>query len=196
MSQVVAKSMIHSGKVLSPQFLSALRFAAYQHRHQRRKGADQTPYINHPIEVANILLNEAAVSDETVLIAALLHDTVEDTETTLEEIERRFGKTVSAVVAEVTDDKSLTKAARKQRQIDHAPSLSDRARLLKIADKTSNLRDIATSPPEGWSSTRMDDYMEWGKAVVDQIRGSHAQLETLFDEAYAQGKAAVNKTEN
>ena len=196
MSQVVAKSIVQSGKVLSPQFLSALRFAAYQHRHQRRKGADQTPYINHPIEVANILLNEAAVSDETVLIAALLHDTVEDTEATLEEIEQRFGKAVSEVVAEVTDDKSLTKAARKQRQIDHAPGLSDRARLLKIADKTSNLRDIATSPPEGWSSTRMDDYMEWGKAVVDQIRGSHAQLETLFDEAYAQGKAAVNKTEN
>ena len=173
------------------RFLQALSFAADKHRHQRRKDSAKTPYINHPIAVANILLNEAGVNDEAVLIAALLHDTVEDTDTCLEEIERHFGAQVRDIVDEVTDDKSLLKEERKQQQIDHAPSLSDRARLVKLADKTANLRDVAVDPPEGWPVSRLNGYLDWGKAVVDQIRGSHAQLEALFDQAYAQGKATV-----
>ncbi|MGB3294501.1 MAG: HD domain-containing protein [Phormidesmis sp.] len=172
-------------------FLQALSFAAEKHRHQRRKDSAKTPYINHPIAVANILLNEANVDDEGVLMAALLHDTVEDTDTRFEEIERCFGPLVRDIVEEVTDDKSLPSEERKQRQIDHAPSLSDRARLVKLADKTANLRDVATSPPAGWPVSRLDSYLDWGKAVVDNIRGSHARLEALFDEAYAQGKATV-----
>ncbi len=175
---------------MSAKFLQALSFAAYKHRHQRRKD-NSTPYINHPIAVANILLNEAGVTDETVLIAALLHDTVEDTETTFEEIERQFGKAVREIVAEVTDDKSLLKAVRKQQQIDHAAGLSDRAKLVKLADKTANLRDVVASPPDGWSGDRIDNYVEWGKAVIDRLRGTHAQLESLFDRAYEQGRQIV-----
>lgn len=178
-----------NAKIMSA-FLAALSFAAYQHRYQQRKDG-VTPYINHPIAVANILLNEAGVSDETVLIAALLHDTVEDTDTCFADIEQRFGRTVRNIVAEVTDDKSLPKAARKQAQIDHAPSLSDRARLVKIADKTANLRDVANAPPKDWPRSRLDEYLDWGKAVIDPIRGSHAQLEDLFDQAYRQGKEKI-----
>ena len=177
--------------VMTPNFLTALTFAAYKHRNQRRKDPAQTPYINHPIAVAEILLNEAGVTDESVLISALLHDTVEDTDTSFEEIEDRFGQSVRNIVAEVTDDKSLSKAERKQAQIDHAAGLSDRAKLLKLADKTANLRNVADSPPEGWSGDRIDDYLEWGKAVVDRIRGHHAALESLFDRAYEQGKASL-----
>jgi GTP diphosphokinase / guanosine-3',5'-bis(diphosphate) 3'-diphosphatase len=177
--------------ILTAQFVEALSFAADKHRNQRRKDCAKTPYINHPIAIAHILLNEAGVSDETVLIAALLHDTVEDTDTSFEELEQRFGPVVRELVSEVTDDKSLPKAARKQAQIDHAPSLSDRARLIKLADKTANLRDVANAPPEGWSISRLDDYLDWGKTVIDGIRGSHAQLESLFDNAYQQGKNTV-----
>ncbi|NJM98968.1 MAG: bifunctional (p)ppGpp synthetase/guanosine-3',5'-bis(diphosphate) 3'-pyrophosphohydrolase [Phormidesmis sp. RL_2_1] len=176
-------------KVMTAQFLQALSFAAYKHRHQRRKDAAKTPYINHPIAVANILLNEADITDEAVLIAALLHDTVEDTDTTFDEIEQYFGRVIRNIVDEVSDDKSLPKAARKQAQIDHAAGLSDRAKLVKLADKIANLRDTRTSPPEDWPTARIDEYLEWGKAVIDQIRGTHGQLEGLFDRAYAQGKA-------
>ncbi len=180
-----------SSKVMTAQFLQALNFAAYKHRDQRRKDTHRTPYINHPIAVANILLNEAGVTDEHVLVAALLHDTVEDTKTTFEEIEQHFGQIIRGIVSEVTDDKSLPKAVRKQRQLEHASQLSDRARLVKLADKTANLRDITAATPEGWSVSRLDDYLEWGKAVIDNLRGTHSQLEALFDQAYAQGKATV-----
>ncbi|MEL6159223.1 MAG: HD domain-containing protein [Cyanobacteria bacterium J06627_32] len=176
---------------MSSQFLRALNFAANKHRHQRRKDTGKTPYINHPIAVANILLNEARVTDEVVLISALLHDTVEDTETTFEEIERCFGEAIRDVVAEVTDDKSLPRAVRKQKQIDHAAGLSDRAKLVKLADKISNIRDTADAPPAGWTLARIDEYLEWGKAVIAPIRGTHAQLESLFDQAYTKGKATV-----
>lgn len=174
--------------VMTPNFLAALSLAAYKHRNQRRKDAAKTPYINHPINVANILLNEAGITDEVVLIAAILHDTVEDTETSFEEIEQQFGSHVRSIVAEVTDDKSLSKAERKQAQIEHASGLSDRAKLLKLADKTANLRDLVNAPPEGWSAERINNYIEWGKAVIDPLRGHHAKLESLFDCAYEKGK--------
>lgn len=176
--------------VMTPQFLAALSFAAYKHRNQRRKDSAETPYINHPIAVANILLNEAGITDETVLISAILHDTVEDTDTSFEEIEQQFGDQVRAVVAEVTDDKSLPKAQRKQKQIEHAGGLSDRAKLLKLADKTANLRDMVNATPEDWSTERIDEYLEWGKTVVNQLRGHHTKLESLFDRAYEEGKAS------
>lgn len=181
--------------VMTPKFLSALSFAAYKHRNQRRKDAAETPYINHPIAVANILLNEAGITGETVLISALLHDTVEDTDTSFEEIEQQFGRMVREIVAEVTDDKSLPQAERKQKQIEHASGLSDRAGLLKLADKTANLRDMINATPDGWPASRIDDYIEWGSAVVAQLRGRHTQLEALFDKAYTQAKAALNHKE-
>ena len=168
---------------------AALHFAADKHRLQRRKDRDQTPYINHPVALLNILVNEAHVDDVVVLISALLHDTVEDTDTTLAEIESQFGEEVATVVNQVTDDKSLPKATRKQLQIEHAAQVSDRAKLVKLADKIANVRDIAIAPPPDWSPERQREYCDWGKRVVDQMRGTHAVLETLFDAAYTAATA-------
>jgi guanosine-3',5'-bis(diphosphate) 3'-pyrophosphohydrolase len=164
--------------------LDALRFAADKHRHQRRKDHEASPYINHPIELANILVNEANVADPLVVIAAILHDTVEDTATTFEEIAQRFGPEVSGLVAEVTDDKSLPKEERKRKQEEHAPHASFGAQQIKLADKISNLRDIADRPPANWDLARKRAYFEWSKRVVDGLRGRHAALEALFDDAY------------
>jgi guanosine-3',5'-bis(diphosphate) 3'-pyrophosphohydrolase len=175
--------------------LKALTFAAYKHRHQRRKGVEAVPYINHPIELANLLWNTAGIQDAEVIAAALLHDTVEDTDTTFDELDREFGPTIRSLVAEVTDDKSLPKEVRKQLQIDHAPHLSDRARFIKLADKISNLRDMLIAPPIGWSIERKLAYFQWGKAVIDQIRGAHAELEGLFDEIYEKGLSQLSPGE-
>ena len=165
--------------------LKALAFAAHKHRDQRRKDREASPYINHPISVANVLFQEAGVGDPVTLVAAILHDTVEDTETTLDELTREFGPEVSAVVAEVTDDKALPKEERKRLQIEHAAHLSDRAQQVKLADKISNLRDVARSPPETWSLERKREYFSWGKQVADQIRGKYPRLDALVDEVYA-----------
>lgn len=165
--------------------VSALDFAAWKHRDQRRKDAEASPYINHPIAVARILCVEAGVEDGEILCAALLHDTIEDTQTTRDELAERFGRSVCDIVCEVTDDKARPKAERKQLQIDHAPHLSAKAKLVKLADKTANLRDVAERPPAKWNLERRREYFDWGKAVVDGLRGSHATLERLFDAAYA-----------
>lgn len=171
------------------QVIEAARFAARKHRQQRRKGAEQDPYINHPLELLNMLANDAGIDDPVVLLGALLHDTVEDTDTTFEELSDRFGPEVAQVVKELTDDKSLPKATRKELQVEHASHMSDRAKLIKLADKTSNLRDIANAPPPDWSIERRAEYCDWGKRVVDQIRGTHPVLEALFDRAYAEAYA-------
>jgi guanosine-3',5'-bis(diphosphate) 3'-pyrophosphohydrolase len=166
------------------RILDALAFAADKHRHQRRKDQEASPYINHPIELAHILVNEARVTDPLVLIAAVLHDTVEDTDATLDEIAARFGREVSEIVAEVTDDKRLPKDERKRRQVEHAPHASFRAQQVKLADKIGNLRDLAARPPANWDLGRKRDYFDWAKRVVDGLRGRHAALEALFDAAY------------
>ena len=132
---------------MTKQLITALAFAADKHKNQRRKDADASPYINHPIALANLLLNEAGVEDQRVLIAAVLHDTIEDTDTTEQELVRYFGKDVADIVLEVTDDKALPKAERKRLQIEHAAHISRRAKLVKLADKICNLRDITASPP-------------------------------------------------
>lgn len=166
------------------RLLAAIAFAADKHRDQRRKDAAASPYINHPIALANVLANEAEIDDERVLIAAVLHDTLEDTETTVQELVRNFGQEIAEIVVEVSDDKALPKAARKQQQIDHAPHISRRAKLVKLADKICNLRDIAHFPPHDWSLQRCQEYFEWAKAVIDQLRGVHPALEHVFDQAY------------
>jgi guanosine-3',5'-bis(diphosphate) 3'-pyrophosphohydrolase len=175
--------------------LKALNFAAQKHCNQRRKDQDASPYINHPIALANLLWNETGVTDAIVIVAALLHDTIEDTQTTPEELEQLFGQDVCLLVAEVTDDKSLPKHVRKQLQIDHASSLSHRARLIKLADKISNLRDMVASPPANWSRDRRQEYFEWAKQVIDQIRGTHPALEAIFDEVYIQGVTQLASTQ-
>jgi GTP diphosphokinase / guanosine-3',5'-bis(diphosphate) 3'-diphosphatase len=165
--------------------IDALAFAAYKHRRQRRKDAEASPYINHPIALAHVLTAEAGITNAKILAAAILHDTIEDTETSYEELRERFGRTIAGVVREVTDDKTLSKADRKRLQIEHAEHLSRRARLVKLADKISNVRDIAANPPHDWPLQRRREYFDWAKAVVDRIRKTNRKLERAFDEAYA-----------
>jgi len=167
-----------------PRILRAAAFAAERHRDQRRKGKDASPYINHPLALANLLAHDCGERDPTLLMAALLHDTVEDTGTTFAEIEQLFGADVAAIVREVTDDKSLSKAERRRLQVEHAAHISRRAKLVKLADKICNLRDLSTSPPSDWTTQRLREYFDWAKAVVDRMRGVHPQLEALFDHEY------------
>ncbi len=168
------------------RILCAATFAAERHRDQRRKGREASPYINHPLALASLLAAHGE-HDPALLMAALLHDTVEDTATRFEDLERAFGAVVAAIVREVTDDKKLPKATRKRLQVEHAAQLSRRAKLVKLADKICNLRDLAASPPADWSVERKREYFEWAKAVVDGMRGVHPQLEALFDSVYRRG---------
>jgi guanosine-3',5'-bis(diphosphate) 3'-pyrophosphohydrolase len=165
--------------------VDAIAFAAAKHRSQRRKDVEASPYINHPIALAHVLAVEAKISDAHVLTAALLHDTLEDTETSFEELKERFGLPVAETVAEVTDDKTLPKLRRKALQVEHAPHLSRRAKLVKLADKICNLRDVASSPPKDWPLQRRREYFDWAKQVVDGLRGVHPRLEAIFDAAHA-----------
>lgn len=169
--------------------LRAASFAADRHRNQRRKDAEASPYINHPLALAEILAREGGVTDAEVIAAALLHDTVEDTSTTPGDIEAHFGRRIRTIVAEVTDDKSLPKAERKRLQVERAGTKSFEARLVKLADKIANLSDIAAAPPANWSQARKDAYFAWAKAVVDAMRGTNAALEAAFDAAYGSGRA-------
>lgn len=163
------------------KLLQAISFSAKKHSFQKRKGADGEPYINHPVEVANLLANVGKVQNIDVLIAAVLHDTIEDTQTSAEEITNLFGAEVCGMVLEVTDDKSLPKAERKQKQIEHAPHLSDGAKHIKLGDKISNIRDVTENPPHDWSDKRRLEYVEWGEKVVAGLRGANEDLENYFD---------------
>jgi guanosine-3',5'-bis(diphosphate) 3'-pyrophosphohydrolase len=167
-------------KLLSLLF-KALSFSAEKHTKQRRKDIDKTPYINHPISLANILAQRWVI-DENVLCAAILHDTIEDTETTVDELQEHFGEKITSIVLEVTDDKSLEKSVRKQKQVEHAATISHEAKLVKLADKIANITDIINTPPADWSTDRKKDYFNWAKAVVDNLRGAHQGLEKDFDD--------------
>jgi guanosine-3',5'-bis(diphosphate) 3'-pyrophosphohydrolase len=171
--------------------LQALEFAAECHRGQRRKDADGSPYINHPIAVASLLAGTGGVTDQIVIAAGFLHDVVEDAGVTPRELEARFGAEVREVVTEVSDDKSLAKEVRKRLQIEHAPRLSRRAKLVKLADKIANVRDVIEHPPVTWSRRRRQEYLEWSAEVVEGCRGNNQALEMLFDELLARGKAAL-----
>ena len=168
--------------------LEAATFAAKKHTGQKRKGKEGEPYINHPLEVAALLASIGDVDDPDVLTAALLHDTVEDTSTTRDEIAERFGPLTADIVMEVTDDKSLPKQERKRLQVEHAPHLSEGAKLVKLADKISNIRDVIERPAEGWDDPRRREYVDWGKSVVAGLRGVNAGLEAEFDSLVARAK--------
>lgn len=168
-------------------FLKALTFASRKHRDQRRKGGAQAPYINHPIAVTEILWS-TGVRDIATLAAALLHDTVEDTDTTPEEIETIFGKEVRGLVMEVTDDKSLPKEERKRLQIANAPHKSPKARQIKLADKINNVREISLDPPTSWSLQRRREYLDWTEKVIAGLRGHNPTLEARYDEALAEAR--------
>lgn len=177
-----------------PEILKAACFAALKHTGQTRKGPDRAPYINHPLEVANLLISLGGVVDPDILIAAFLHDTVEDTDVTTDEIREMFGQRVAGIVAEVTDDKSLQKQERKIKQVEHAPHLSVEAKQLKMCDKISNITDIVSNPPTGWSRERKLEYIEWGKRVFAGLRGVNKRLEDHFDRLAADAREKIYST--
>jgi GTP diphosphokinase / guanosine-3',5'-bis(diphosphate) 3'-diphosphatase len=174
------------------RLLAALEFAAVKHRAQRRKSGDDTPYINHPIQVARLLAEVGGVTDEDVLIAAVLHDTLEDTATTREELLAAFGPVVLRLVEEVTDDKSLPKAERKRLQIAHASSRSAGAAAIKLADKIANVGDLSQSPPPDWSSARLGEYVAWAEEVVRNLPKVNSALETRFAEVARDARHAID----
>lgn len=166
----------------------ALRFSAGKHRNQRRRDSVSSPYINHPIEVAQLLWDVGRVRDATVLLAAILHDTIEDTNTHPDEIRDMFGEAVLSIVLEVTDDKALPKPERKRLQIETAPHKSVRAKLVRLADKCCNLRDLLVLPPKDWSMERRREYLLWSEQVVAGLRGTNTALEEYYDRELADGK--------
>jgi len=171
--------------------LEAVHFAADRHRDQRRKGNDASPYINHPIAVAEVLARVGGVDDLVTLQAAVLHDTVEDTKTQPEEIEARFGRQVRNVVCEVTDDKCRPKQERKDLQIEHAPQLSPQAKHVKLGDKICNVIDLTENPPADWQVDRRREYFDWTERVVRGCRGTNTALEARYDEVLATARTRL-----
>jgi GTP diphosphokinase / guanosine-3',5'-bis(diphosphate) 3'-diphosphatase len=173
--------------------LKAFKFAASKHRDQRRKDERASPYINHPIAVVETLWEKGGIRDLTTLVAGILHDIIEDTDTAPEELEQEFGVEVCSIVKELTDNKELPRAVRKRLQLEDAANLSWRARYVRIADKISNVEDIIHSPPARWSLDRMEEYIIWAGKVVDALRGTNKALDQYFDEVFSQ---ALQKIED
>jgi (p)ppGpp synthase/HD superfamily hydrolase len=172
--------------------LRAADAAARWHTHQRRKGIAQEPYINHLLEVASLVTEATGGTDPSLVIAALLHDAVEDQGVTSETLASEFGKHVADIVMELSDDKALPKEERKRKQVESAPKKSRGAKLIKLADKTSNLRAVANSPAPDWSVERRREYVEWAKSVVTGVRGTSPWLERQFDQAADQAVQSLN----
>jgi (p)ppGpp synthase/HD superfamily hydrolase len=175
------------------EVLRAARFAAERHATQKRKGAAAEPYINHLIEVAQLVSMAIPEQDANLVMAALLHDTIEDTETTREELIDRFGSDVANLVVEMTDDKSLPKQERKRLQIENAPKKSERAQTIKLADKISNLRSILSSPPTNWDLQRQREYFTWAELVVGGLTKPNAILKAEFERTVKQFDDAVGR---
>ena len=171
--------------------LKAFNYAAEQHQGQRRKDISATPYINHPIAVVEMLWRIGGVRDTSVIVAAILHDTVEETGATPQDLERLFGRDVRGLVAEVTDDKSLSKSDRKCLQIEHAPHLSPEAKQIKLADKIANVSDVAFAPPPDWPHERRTTYLSWSDRVVAGLRGCNAALEAHYDAVVERARARL-----
>lgn len=181
------KEIKNTGDLIK-NLITCIHYAAMNHKDQRRKDSKKTPYINHPIGVAFSVVREAHVTDVDIVRAALLHDIVEDTNGTLDEIALFFGDKVADLVAEVTDDKSLPKAERKEQQIIKAPTGSYGAKIIKLADKLYNLRDLEQECPEGWTEERREEYFCWAFKVVNGLRGTNKDLEDKLDEIFRRKK--------
>jgi len=173
--------------------LRAADQAARWHVEQRRKGVAEEPYINHLLEVASLVAEATAGSDSELVVAALLHDAMEDQGVERQTIVAAFGERVASIVSEVTDDKSLPKAERKRKQVASAPGKSPAAKILKLADKLSNVRAIGSSPAKDWSAERRLEYIRWAREVVDGLRGASPALEAQFDRAAAESEALVRR---
>jgi guanosine-3',5'-bis(diphosphate) 3'-pyrophosphohydrolase len=174
--------------------LKAIDFAARKHRDQRRKDEEASPYINHPISVSLLLAEIGDVTDPEVLSAAILHDTLEDTDTTLEELEAAFGVRICKLVQEVTDNKKLPKTKRKELQIEHASQLSPDAVLIKLGDKISNVLDVTHSPPADWNLQRRKDYLDWAEAVVKKCPRVNGALEAHFAHVLEEGRRQIRSS--
>jgi guanosine-3',5'-bis(diphosphate) 3'-pyrophosphohydrolase len=171
-----------------PLVIKAAEFAAQKHKGQKRKGRDECPYIDHLRSVARVIAEVGGIEDPEILAAAWLHDTLEDTETTPEELEANFGKRVRLLVEEVTDDKSLPKDERKQMQIQHAPKLSQDAVLIKLGDKISNIIDVTNTPPTHWPLERRKKYLDWAETVIYNCPKVNNALEQHFAEVLEKGR--------
>jgi len=171
--------------------IKAFRFSAGKHRNQRRKDSVKSPYINHPIDVALLLWEVGGVRDKDVLLASILHDTLEDTNTHPDEISNLFGEKVSFLVLELTDDKDLPKQKRKRLQIEHAPNKSIAAKIIKLADKCCNVRDLLAMPPKNWTLERRREYLLWAEQVVAGMRNTNQALEEYFDHELTSGKTLL-----
>jgi guanosine-3',5'-bis(diphosphate) 3'-pyrophosphohydrolase len=174
------------------RLLKALSFAADKHRFQTRKDSAGTPYINHPIDVALTLVEIGGEQGSDLLVAAILHDTIEDTETSPDEIERLFGKSVLDIVLEVTDDKTLPKAQRKQLQVTQASGKSQNAKKLKLADKLCNVNDIIHHPPGDWNVERKLKYFDWAESVLEGLANANPKLEQKLSESIATGRKSLS----
>jgi (p)ppGpp synthase/HD superfamily hydrolase len=172
--------------------LRAADMAARWHVHQRRKGIAQEPYVNHLLQVASLVTEATGGTDPNLVIAALLHDAIEDQGITSDMLAREFGQHVADIVMEVSDDKTLPKEARKRKQVESAGHKSREAKFIKLADKTSNLRAVANSPGSDWSVERRLEYIEWAKSVVAGLRGTSPWLEQQFDEALVVAERSLN----
>jgi guanosine-3',5'-bis(diphosphate) 3'-pyrophosphohydrolase len=173
--------------------VKALDYAAVKHQNQRRKGKKQLPYINHPIQVMRVLWEVGQVRDIEALAAALLHDTLEDTDATSAEILSLFGENVLSLVQEVSDDKSLPKSVRKQLQVEHASEVSPNAKMIKLADKICNVYDLSHESPADWTAERIYEYMDWSAAVVGGLRGTNPRLDKEFDRIHAEARTLLGE---
>jgi guanosine-3',5'-bis(diphosphate) 3'-pyrophosphohydrolase len=171
-----------SNQMLLSQYIDAILFATKKHQGQTRKDRNHSPYITHPIAVVLVIVEIGKITEPNIIISAILHDTIEDTNTTPKELSQNFGNEVLKIVLEVTDDKSLPKEERKRLQVKHAPDLSYAARIVKWGDKLVNCRDILTNPPEDWPIERRQNYIQWAADVLAQIRDTNPLLEAEFDQ--------------
>jgi GTP diphosphokinase / guanosine-3',5'-bis(diphosphate) 3'-diphosphatase len=176
------------------RLLSACLFAADKHKTQKRKDKNSTPYINHPIHVS-CLMSEAGVTDVDILIAGLLHDTIEDTKTSNEEIAQLFGENVLKIVLECSDDKTLPKEKRKQLQLEHAADVSMGAKMVKLADKYSNLSDLLENPPKSWSEKEINGYAIWVYAVYQKLKGINKVFDDKFTKLFDKFKISGTNQE-
>lgn len=167
----------------------ALKFAADQHRDQRRKDSFAAPYINHPIELMHTLIFDGKILDIDTIVGAILHDTIEDTGATYAGIAKRFGLSVAVIVDEVSDDKSLPKEERKLLQIEHASLITAKSQAVKVADKICNGRDLIRCRPVGWDDARVSTYFNWARTVVNQIRPVWPDFVDVFDDVFNQAAA-------
>lgn len=177
---------------ITDKLLNAIWFAAEKHKNQRRKGVEGTPYINHPITVAKLLTDVGLVYDADIIQAAILHDTIEDTETTAEELLEHFGKEVTNYVVEMTDDKTLPKPERKRLQVENASHKSYGARHIKICDKICNITDVTNNPPGHWDLQRRKEYLDWAEKVVTALDEVNPNLKQLFEQRLNEGRKKLN----